>query len=374
MLIRLSMLLHPFVIYNVIDVAGNVDARFIDFIYSQFRFYGIENEKTDMILNSTDNSDDDIDKLIKNLYEKLEVSLNSNLSEWKYNLDKWDFLIEKSRGAFGDKWVFNILATIIAGIKNKEVLSMEYGSLLNSSISLCKRVKYARIKSGDLNYWEQQFNQSAYLVFVCLVFFTWATPKIILKINGKLQFVINQISKNDIKLLSNSLENTTLRNKFTKKQYQEIVVSEQFNSLSLDVKYLISYRFPDEKREDFLCGQTNESSSAFNIDIIKIKFIYLIGKYLNNVENKSLLTEIKEYYKLFSNCDYYNDEYISRRYYQFHNNKTIVIPTDIAKEIMCEPISYPRIIASMAEKSCRLYANDNVHIVGKIAVDNNWFV
>jgi hypothetical protein len=90
------------------------------------------------------------------------------------------------------------------------------------------------------------------------------------------------------------------------------------------------------------------------------------------MENKLLLNEIKEHYKLFPNFDY-DDEYISHRYFRFHDNNTIIIPIDIAKEIIEESISYPRIIASMAEKSCRLYANSNVNIVGKTATNNNWF-
>jgi hypothetical protein len=373
MLHHLSILLHPYIIHHIINETKNADGCFIDFIHNRFRFYDIEDEKNTEISKAVDDSNDDVDKLIKKFYEKVEDSLNSNLSEWKYNLERWDFLIEGFRDVFGNNWIFNILATIIAGIKDKELLNEEFGYLLNFSISLCKRVKYARTKSGDLNYWEQQFNQSVNLIFVCLVFFTWATPKVIIKLNGKLQLIVSQISGDDIKLLSNSLQKTTVQNKFTKKQYQEIIVSEQFNSLSSEVKYLISYRFPNETREDFLCSQTNEFSNIFNIDIIKLKFISLIGKYLNDVANKSLLNEIKEHYKLFSNYDYYDDEYIFRRYYQFHNNNTIIIPTDIAKGIMNEPISYPRIISSMAEKSCRLYANDNVNIVGKVATDNNWF-
>jgi hypothetical protein len=40
---------------------------------------------------------------------------------------------------------------------------------------------------------------------------------------------------------------------------------------------------------------------------------------------------------------------------------------------MADSKSYPRSIASMAEKSCRLYANENVKIVGQIANEKKWF-
>jgi hypothetical protein len=40
---------------------------------------------------------------------------------------------------------------------------------------------------------------------------------------------------------------------------------------------------------------------------------------------------------------------------------------------MKEPISFPWVITSLAEKACRLYANKNANIVGKTAIDKKWF-
>ncbi|MDR2979779.1 MAG: hypothetical protein LBV02_05000 [Bacteroidales bacterium] len=87
-----------------------------------------------------------------------------------------------------------------------------------------------------------------------------------------------------------------------------------------------------------------------------------------------ILNEIKEYYTSFSYCDI-DDEYLFHPFLQYHHIESDVniIPVDIARNIMNEPKSYPRIIASIAEKYCRLYANENMKIVGKIANENNWF-
>ncbi len=49
------------------------------------------------------------------------------------------------------------------------------------------------------------------------------------------------------------------------------------------------------------------------------------------------------------------------------------IPYDIAKQIMNDYMSYPRIMASLAEKSCRLFARKAITPAGSIAKENKWF-
>jgi hypothetical protein len=78
---HLSILLHPFIIHNIINETRNVNGRFIDFIHNRFRFYDIENDKNIETSKIADNLNDNVDKIIKKLYDKIEDSLNSNLSE-----------------------------------------------------------------------------------------------------------------------------------------------------------------------------------------------------------------------------------------------------------------------------------------------------
>jgi len=91
------------------------------------------------------------------------------------------------------------------------------------------------------------------------------------------------------------------------------------------------------------------------------------------MNDKELLNQIRKQYKLFSTFDVDYEYSYNRfiRHYDEHDFNNI--PIDIAKTIMKTPLSYPRIIASMAEKKCRLFANENVKIVGKIACENKWF-
>jgi hypothetical protein len=126
-------------------------------------------------------------------------------------------------------------------------------------------------------------------------------------------------------------------------------------------------------RKDFICSQENDISDTFKVNIVKIKFESLIEQYFAHTDSIKRLNEIKEYYQLFSNC-YIDDEYMYYRYFRYHfDSDVVIIPINIAKKIMEDFKSYPRILVSMAEKSCKQYANENVNIVGEIANENNWF-
>lgn len=363
----LSVLLHPFIIQSIVyrDISNGI---FMDYIQNGF-IYGFEDEDNSIAKNTID---DDIDMAINRLYENIKEQLNSNLSEWKKDLGKWDYLIEQLRLVFDDKWIFKVLSTAIAGIKDKNLVGEEYSNLLDSSLSLCKRTKYARSQSGNSDYWEQQFEQSVDTLFVALVFFTWATPRVIGNLHNELPQIMSHLSKENIKLLANDLRKTASNNEFKKAQAKELINSQNFKLLPFEIQYLISCRFPQEICEEYLLYHDSNLFDIFKTDVVSAKLDSLILKYLKKTKEIDLLNEIKEHYKLSSSY-YTGNGQMFHKYIQMSNNENIVIPVDIAKSIMEAPKSYPRIIASIAEKSCRLYANENVKIVGEIADNDRWF-
>jgi hypothetical protein len=368
----LSILLDPLFVNSIVNETEGRNESFYDYICNRFNFRLFEKGNRN-ILDNEITIDDEVDKSIKKLYKHVSSSLHSNLSEWGSKIEKWNNLVEKSRNIFGDKWAFKILSAIIAGIQDKNFLDNGYYSLTDSTLSLCKRAKYARSKSGDLNYWESEFSRSTDLPFVYLMFFTWATPRILTKISNKIYNISNLLSETDIRLLSISLPRIIKQSELKKIQVKELLDFFNTQSLSFEFKYLFSFRLPKKTREDFICDQTNGGTSIFKVDIMKTKFESLVMKYLNNMSDRVILNKIKEHYKLFSNFDI-TYEYLFNRTIRFHNEyDSSNIPITIAKDIMKNPISYPRIIASIAERKCRLCANEKVKIVGEVASKKKWF-
>lgn len=365
----LSVLLHPYFVKSMIYEDNN--GRFIDYLENKFA-YRFENEKDEGYLIIANPSKDDVDILIEKLYNSISGYLDCSVTEWKKDIEKWDYIIEQLRDIFKDKWSFKVLSTIIAGVKGSNLIGEEYCDLSNDSLSLCKRSKYARCQSGNADYWRQQFDQAVDLRFVSLMCFTWATPRTIAILYEKLIDNINLFSKEDIISLSKNLSLTVMHNEFKKSQAKEMIDSLRFKSLPFEIQYLISARFPTKMREEFLFIQDENKPTIFNSDIIKSKFESLISKYVKNVKNVKLLEEIKACYELFPNCDI-NYTYMYHRYLRLDDSERTLIPIDIATSIMKSSKFYPRIIVSLAEKSCRLYANENVRIVGQIANDEKWF-
>ena len=369
----LSILLHPIIINTIIYETEIRGENFIDRIRYRFNFNIFSEDEYENRSNTETHSDDNIDRQIKRFYDNMTDVLKSNLSDWRNSIENWDFLIEELRNIFGDKWILKILSAKIAGIKDKNQPDSAYSSLSDSSLSLCKRIKYARSKSGNLNYWGQEFNQSTDLLLDCLIFFTWATPKVVSGLYEKVQNILNQLSEYDIRLLSDSLSKLIGQNELRNSRAKEVFCFLQTHSLSFEFKYLFSFRLPKNMRDDFIYNQDNDITGIFKVEIMREKFAFLVSKYLKDTNNKDLLDQIKKQYKLFSNFDI-NYEYI-RHIFRFHDESdSVKIPINISKNIMKNPLSYPRIITSLAEKTCRLYANENVIIVGKIAKEKNGLI
>ena len=66
-------------------------------------------------------------------------------------------------------------------------------------------------------------------------------------------------------------------------------------------------------------------------------------------------------------------DYENKLNYTHQNLDHVTIPYPIAKEIIINYKDYPKIMGSLAEKACRLYANANLTPVGKIAENETWF-
>ena len=90
---------------------------------------------------------------------------------------------------------------------------------------------------------------------------------------------------------------------------------------------------------------------------------------MKNNKDLTVLKEVKEIYSTISN---YKER--PSHFYNLYMNEVKELPIEIANTIMTESKKYPRIIASFAERSCRIFANKNIKAVGQIAKNEHWFI
>lgn len=360
----LSILLSPDIISNILQ-DNNINASFLDLITHIYRFHHRPYKKqglTDEFIRV-----DQIDNDIWRFYQTVNSLFESNVSEWRKSIANWDIVVENFRNSFGEKWSFKIMAVIVSGIKSREETFDDFDDLTNIHLSLCKRVRCARMKSGNVNYWSEMFDNSNDIIFTLLVFFTWATPNAIINLFEKISEIFYNLDSEESKILIHGLSDT-VRQRFTNHQTRKMQFFLKEKQNINELKYIISYKFPEEMRREFIYENINNISNEFKENIFEIKLEYLINNFINDTTNEHTLSEIKVYYSLYSNFKV--EDYIYHRHYR---NFVEHIPISIASKIMSDSKSYPRIIASIAERSCRIFANQNTKAVGQIANENKWF-
>ena len=150
------------------------------------------------------------------------------------------------------------------------------------------------------------------------------------------------------------------------KSLNTYIITEIENKEIEDIlKYILSLRFNEENRHKFIYNHISNFSGILE-EAKKIKFQYLLGAFFKDPTNTAILFEIKKAYKETS-------QYDERRYYSYRMSEPINLPYGIAQTIMKECKEYPIVISSLAEKTCRLYANEKFKAVGETAKNEKWF-
>ena len=86
----------------------------------------------------------------------VQIESQRTAAEWASELAPWDSVVERTRSLFGDKWALFCLANVAAGIKSQKETCVDFQDLLNHSKSLCRRVRYARLRAGSVSWWSKQ--------------------------------------------------------------------------------------------------------------------------------------------------------------------------------------------------------------------------
>ncbi len=318
---------------------------------------------------------DSIDKNIRNFYQSIKNGLEIELSNWINSIEPWDILVENSIVYFKDAWSVVLVSIIAAGIKARSAKYEDFQNLEDSTISLCKRVRCARMKSGNTKYWKRIIKKAKNLKFCLSVFFAWATPRTIISLFDDLNKIVYKLEEDEYLNLIESLKKVCKVSKFRQKQQVEMEKGIELNNFSDKLLLCISYRFSEDSRYSIIYKNTNVLSNN-PVYITEISFQHLIKKYLKNTNNENILRELKKLYSYLNT----NEEFYRHKRIKIHNHnhylyrlQPVKIPINIAKKIMQEPKKYPKIIASMAERTCRIHANKNVKAVGEIVKNEKWF-
>lgn len=290
-------------------------------------------------------------------------------AEWAVEITHWDNLVEKARTLFGEKWVFFHIANIASGIKSKSETCKDFSELFDSSISLCRRARYARLRAGSVTYWRKLFEQATSLIdimFTILLLITWGSKRTLEKLASLIDIFLNTLSLNNWQQLYNSIEESVL---WTQQSAIRLI--------TFDTHLLPDYLHP--RTATLLAIRSHKSKDLYakyidgydGCDLQVLKYwqniaIQLLGE--GKINWTSALSTISQ--------SYINGVVSERYAYQKFIRRVSAnsLPNDIAKEIAKQPHRYPGFLVAIAEAKCRDIVATKIVKLGEIARRDKWFI
>jgi hypothetical protein len=351
----LSIFFYPLLISHVMSRVSN--DIFLERIVSAFQTE--TNRKPIFDFNVADNIDQDI----KIFFDTIKPATTRPIKDFTITLEPWDLIVESARKIFGERLIFDIYSVIVAGVKIKESVE-DYSNFDDNSISLVKRLRFARLKSGSVKFWEALLMNKQKLLLKLMMIFTFATPKTIFSLFDELSNILKNLDDELFSQLKKSLTMTSSKNMFTKAQENEICSFLKSKVDFDEMKFILSLRFSSDNTK-FVYENIIKSDGKLK-SVIDIKYIYLITLFLKKPDDEDVLEQIRQ---IYPNINRNEDKYYHYRYLYRETS----IPYDLAKKIMINPKDFPSKIVTSAERSCRLFAGENVVPVGKVAIEEKWF-
>ena len=140
------------------------------------------------------------------------VEADRSTDEWASDLTPWDNLVEKVRSLWGDSWAVYQLANTAAGIKSTKETCIDATSLFETSKSLCRRARYARLRSGSPQWWHKQADLAlvpADKMFLSLLLLNWASSTTLLANIDLIGSLLDSLTQQEWITLISSLRNCT---------------------------------------------------------------------------------------------------------------------------------------------------------------------
>jgi hypothetical protein len=363
----ISMLTYPYNINKLLKYDTN-NKSFIDGIkMSPYLSFGRRSEQNYKFLEFEVR--DNIDKKIELYKNTISSIIETPLIEWQNNIELWETFVEEYRKLFGDTRSIKMISVLSASVKDKEVDLSKYNSLNDNKISLVKRVRKARLKSGDLSYWKTILKENINIEFNLLIILTWGTPRILTLLLEELNPKLEELSSTTFYSLYNSMNLIATINKLKNNQIKLINDAFKNNKASSRLLLLISKRIDYNERGNFLFEENKCEHEQAPEFVLEFQLHFLIEKFYLEPKNKNLLLQIKDIYSritVFRVKHLYSPHHINLR-------EKKMIPYKVAKKIMKKQKEYPRMIVSEAEISCKRHAEKNITPVGIIAIKQKWF-
>jgi hypothetical protein len=263
---------------------------------------------------------------------------------------------------FGSVHVFEEIALVAAGVISRVEPGKIGNGLLDSTVGLCERMRFARLKSGASRWWSDQMAKATNKTdfgFILRVLLTWATPRTIVQLATELTPLVDELDSPAFSRLLYFLGRTR-REKITLEDSDYAVLKKSSPRLAA-----ILVERATRSRADqiiFLALQKYRGSDAAILRTCIENMIHLVRQ--DHSKWKVALPLIKHAYE---------NDVVFEVTHRHAGLQSADIDVEFASEVLRDPAKYPLALVASAQGHFTELAGRSAKPLGAVARSEQWF-
>jgi hypothetical protein len=281
---------------------------------------------------------------------------------WRDSLEPWTRLVEAGIREFGMRPALTDIALLSGGVASRHEKGSYGTDIADASVPLCERIRFARLRSGAPQWWDEQFKRCSdinYRYLLLTTFLYWATPRTILHLAPLVEKELETLSPSKWSRLVDRLRRTTTPSS------SSINLSDASKIRSDRLMAVLSLRIPAEMGNELLATKLIRYKKD-DPNILEMVVHSLIQRTSEDEKAwRAALSLIKRGYEAGVRFDR-----SSRR----GRSQLKALSVKAAGEICNSASEYPLWLVNAAQQKLTETIGESVRPPGAIAREDNWFV
>lgn len=302
---------------------------------------------------------------LRELLSTINEQLGKEAAIWATQIDPWDRIVEHIRSVWGEARAAVEMSIMGAGVRSSTETCAEFSDFHNSSLSLCRRVRYGRLRSGNKSWWQDVFDRSTSQtekILALLTFLSWSSDKTLAILLPVVEVILESVDDQWFSLMS------SLHRLSSIVEHRSPLLSVEDLPERLNIKTVVAiYRRVDSQAQDFLFAKFLNSYEGEDYWIL-----HAAQSHLTNLISKTSTKIMSSHLSIISRA--YKAGVIWPQFSWYKMSRDLGrISVEAAEMINQKPACYPDILIFMAERKFREEITQKLMPVGDIANHDKWF-
>jgi hypothetical protein len=278
------------------------------------------------------------------------------------SLAPWQQLVDAIVSRFGKCWRAYEFAHLAGAINSRSDRGSGRSRLFDGDTPLCDRARYARFRSGAVEWWTQQLHEACDIddrLFWCLCVITWMTPRACASLAPVIEAELASLSSEDYERLIRSVHRYGRENR-----HSSVGLRQLGRYASLRMLLALAYRLHGKEEN----RRVDEALAAYRGDEMVVRGFRLqenLARLGRAPVSEALLSEIRADYK--SGALSHVDGPV------YHRMSRKALTAGLARSVLARPQDYPYSVVQAADEIYRFSLLRRGATVAQIAEREQWF-